>query len=107
MYRNYNWINAGGVTGDMFKRKTTVVNKTGIHARPAANFVARAKQFQSNIMVTNLSEDKGDTVNAKSIIEILSLAMAEGSEVEISADGVDEEAAVNGLIVLINSGLGE
>lgn len=91
----------------MFKRKTTVVNKTGIHARPATDFVAKAKQFQSKIMIANLSEDEEDMVNAKSIIEILSLAIAEGSEVEISAEGVDEEAAVNGLIVLIDSGLGE
>lgn len=91
----------------MFKRKTTVVNEKGIHARPASDFVAKAKQFQSKIMVTNLSEDEGDTANAKSIIEILSCAIEKGTEVEICADGADEEAAVNGLIDLIDAGLGE
>ena len=88
----------------MYQRKTTIINRTGIHARPASVFVNEAKKFQSNITICNLSlNEQNNTANAKSIIKVLTL----GSEVEVSAEGVDEKEAVDVLIELIDSGFGE
>lgn len=92
----------------MYKRKTTVINRTGIHARPASVFVNEAKKFLSSITICNLSlQEQNNTANAKSIIKVLTLALSQGAEVEISADGPDEKAAVDALIELIDSGFGE
>lgn len=91
----------------MYKRSTTVINKTGLHARPASIFVNKANSFDSTITITNLSLSNAKTVNAKSIISILSLAMKKGSKVEIAAEGKDEVNAVDSLINLINTGFGE
>ena len=91
----------------MFKKRTMVVNGNGIHARPASNFVARAKKYQSKIKIRNLAEKDTDTANAKSIIEVLMLAISKGTEIELCAEGEDEEKAVNELVDYINAGLGE
>ena len=73
----------------MYQRKTTIINRTGIHARPASVFVNEAKKFQSNITICNLSlNEQNNTANAKSIIKVLTLALSQGSEVEVSAEGV-------------------
>ena len=60
----------------MYNRSTMVVNKTGLHARPASDFVAEAKKYKSRITITNLTDYPDEPGDAKSIIEILSLAMA-------------------------------
>lgn len=92
----------------MYQRKTTVINRTGIHARSASVFVNEAKKFQSNITICNLSlNEQNNTANAKSIIKVLTLALSQGLEVEVSAEGVDEKEAVDALIELIDSGFGE
>ena len=86
----------------MYQRKTTVINRTGIHARPASVFVNETKKFQSNITICNLSlEDQNNTANAKSIIKVLTLALSQGLEVAVSADGADEKEAVDSLIELM------
>lgn len=90
----------------MYTRKTTVINKTGLHARPASDFVGAAAKFKSRINIKNLTEDEGP-MNAKSIICILSMGMGPGTEVELSAQGDDEKEAVDTLIALIDSGFGE
>ena len=51
-----------------------VVNKTGLHARPASDFVAEAKKYKSRITITNLTDYPDEPGDAKSIIEILSLS---------------------------------
>lgn len=92
----------------MYSRTTMVVNRTGLHARPASEFTERAKSFTSKIRVKNLSDQSEDVQgNAKSIISLLSLGMGQGSLVEISADGDDERSAVDALIALVDSGFGE
>ncbi len=92
----------------MYSRKTIVKNRTGLHARPATQFIELAKQFQSRIQVTNLSLEEEDNVgNAKSIISVLSLGMGQGSQIEIFAVGDDEQEAVDALIELVDSGFGE
>lgn len=92
----------------MYTRKTTVINRTGLHARPASVFTNAAKQFASRISIRNLSLKEEDNVaNAKSIISVLTLAMVRGSEIELTADGPDEQQAVDSLIALIDGGFGE
>ncbi|MBL4935941.1 HPr family phosphocarrier protein [Clostridium sp. YIM B02515] len=87
----------------MISKQIIVENKTGIHARPAAVFVKTAASFKSNITV---SKD-GRTGNAKSMINILSLGLTKGCSITISAEGVDEETAVDTLIKLVESKFGE
>lgn len=92
----------------MYSRKTIVKNRTGLHARPATQFIELAKRFQSRIQITNLSLEEEDNIgNAKSIISILSLGMGQGSQIEIFAVGEDEQEAVDALIELVDSGFGE
>ena len=89
------------------KNATTVIrNKTGLHARPATDFVAAAKKFESSITISD-AEDADSGVNAKSIVMLLASGFAQGTTVKIEADGPDEETAVDELIALIDSGFGE
>lgn len=87
----------------MYKRNVKVVNKSGLHARPAAIFVQEASKFQSGVEI--FSDEKN--FNAKSIISILSSGIVCGTEIEICADGIDEVEAVNKLAGLVESGFGE
>lgn len=86
--------------------ETIVVNKMGLHARPAAIFAKTAAQFQSTIRITNLDTDSVE-VNAKSIVRVLTLDASLNAKVRITADGEDAQEAVDTLIALIDSGLGE
>ena len=74
-------------------KDVTVINKLGIHARPAALFVKVANKFSSNITV----EKDGEQVNGKSIMGLMMLAAACGSKLTLIADGADAEAAVRDL----------
>ena len=76
----------------------TVINKLGIHARPAALFVKVAGKFASQISV----EKDGETINGKSIMGLMMLAAGIGSTVEILAEGPDAEAAVDALTQLVS-----
>lgn len=83
--------------------RAEVINRLGIHARPAAQIVKSASQFHSSV---NLTVD-GVSVNAKSIMGVMTLAACRGSLIEVSAEGRDEEQAVDSIIALISSGFGE
>ena len=89
----------------MYSKRTVIKNKTGLHARPASEFIAMASKFQSRITIKKLSED--EDANAKCIVMLLSLGLAQGEEVEIVAKGEDEVEAVDKLIALIDSKFGE
>jgi phosphocarrier protein len=78
-------------------------NKLGLHARPAALFVQTASQYKCEVQVTKDSE----TVDGKSIIEIMTLAAHEGSAIKILTRGSDAKAAMDGLTSLIESNFGE
>ncbi len=67
-----------------------VVNELGLHARPAAKIAQLAQTFDSEIIIGN----KHKKVKAKSILGILSLDAAEGTEVTVTADGRDADAAI-------------
>lgn len=84
----------------MISAKVRLLNKVGLHARPAALFVQTAKKFKANITVVNTKNSR--KANAKSIIEVLALGAEYGDEVIINAEGPDEKAAVAELINLIN-----
>lgn len=87
----------------MTEATTTIENKTGIHARPASLFVQTASKFKSKVQI----KAKGKTVDAKSILMIMSMGLVKGTEVTISADGADEADAVKTLKELIDNKFGE
>ena len=89
----------------MYSEKVTIVNTTGIHARPASEFVGVATKFKSKITIKK--KDSTNEANAKSIVILLTLALSKGTEIEIFADGEDEKEAVNTLVQLIKGGFGE
>ena len=81
----------------MVSKQTTIVNATGLHARPASVFVTEAKKYQSNVTIKNVDKDSAP-VNAKSIMMILAAGLGTGTKVEIAADGPDEQDALNALL---------
>jgi len=87
----------------MTSRSVTVVNPLGLHARAAARFVHLAARFASQIRVARDAK----VMDGKSIMGILLLAASRGTTITISADGADEQAAVEALAVLVQSGFGE
>ena len=92
----------------MVRKQTTVINKTGIHARPAGEFVQAAKKYENcEITIANLDTPDRDPVNAKGIFAVLSLGMSQGTRVEITVSGEGEEEAAIALIALIDNGFGE
>ena len=83
--------------------RVIVRNHPGIHARPAALFVKKAGEFESEVFVT-LGEL---SVNGKSIMGVMMLAAEAGAELTIAANGPDEKKAVEALIELVASKFGE
>ena len=88
----------------MVNRKVEIINKTGLHARPASDFVLTAKKFESKITIC---KEGGEPVNAKSVVRLLAECIGQGTKVELTADGADEVAALDTLVALIESGFGE
>ena len=87
---------SGGSDARTASREITVINKLGVHARPAAMFVKTANRFACNITV----EKDGEQVNGKSIMGLMMLAAGQGSKLIIIAEGPDAEAAVHELEIL-------
>lgn len=87
----------------MFMKDVMVQNQVGLHARPATFFIQKANEFKSSVWV----EKEERRVNAKSLLGVLSLGIVGGTAIRIIADGSDEEAAVNGLVALVESGFAE
>ncbi|MEN6531460.1 MAG: HPr family phosphocarrier protein, partial [Anaerolineaceae bacterium] len=77
----------------MYSKQTILKNLTGLHARPASEFVACAKSFESKVTIRRLDVEGAPEVNAKSIIKILAQGLSVNTPIEISADGPDEQAA--------------
>jgi phosphotransferase system HPr (HPr) family protein len=86
----------------MAERIITVASKSGLHARPAAVFVQKAKSFQSQIAL--IKDTK--TVNGKSILSVISLGATQGEQVTLQANGEDAETALEQLAVLLEKDLG-
>ena len=84
----------------MVSQAVTIVNALGLHARAAARFVRLAGAFRSQIRVTHGQR----TTDGKSILGLLLLAAARGTEIQISAEGPDEDEALRALTELANRG---
>lgn len=91
----------------MYTKQTRITNETGLHARPASNFVLAAKGYQSAITVKNLDREDAVAVNGKSLVRLLAAGLSQGTLIEIAAAGEDEETAVDALTALVESGFGE
>ena len=87
----------------MYVKEVTVENQVGLHARPATFFIQKANEYKSSIWV----EKEERRVIAKSLLGVLSLGIVGGTTIRIIADGTDEQAAVDGLVKLVNSGFSE
>jgi len=83
----------------MTERAVTIINRAGMHLRPAGVLVKAIKDYQANIYF-----EKGSTrINAKSVMGIVTLAASYGTELKIIAEGEDEEAAVETIVHLFES----
>lgn len=89
----------------MYKGTTMILNKSGLHMRPATEFIAMAGKFASDITIGRVGA--GERGNAKSIVMLLKMGLSMGTEVEITAEGPDERQAVDALIDLIKSGMND
>ena len=87
----------------MYSKDVMVQNQVALHARPATFFIQKANEFRSSIWI----EKEERRVNAKSLLGILSLGIIGGTQIKIIADGADEQAAVNALVELVESGFSE
>lgn len=87
----------------MNARPVTIVNKLGLHARAATKLVACASGFDSEIRVVR----EARSVNAKSIMGVLTLAASRGTELVIETEGPDENAAMEAITALISDRFGE
>ena len=81
----------------------TIINKAGVHARPAAMMAQMGRRYKSKITYTA----KGQTVDGKNIIPITSVGMTCGTPVTMTAEGEDAKEAIDALIELINGRFGE
>lgn len=84
----------------------TVLNPSGIHLRPAAVFVKTAAGFASKVTLENVELGK-PPVDAKSMISVMTAGARQGHRVRLTAEGPDEDAAIEALETLIDSGIGE
>lgn len=87
----------------MITTKITIINKAGLHARAAAKLVSTASEFTSTIEVG--TED--NMVDGKSILSIMLLAAAQGSELALIIDGPDEDQALKAILDLVDNRFGE
>jgi phosphocarrier protein HPr len=87
----------------MVERTVQILNKNGLHARPAAEIVKLAAKYRSEITISR----DGTEVNGKSIMGVMMLAAAKGTVIVVEADGDDEDKAITALVQLIESGFGE
>lgn len=80
----------------------TVPNPSGLHARPASEFVALARTFQSRVAVRNVSAG-GRAADAKNPLRLLGAKIYQHDQIEISAEGPDEDEAVEALVAFVRS----
>ncbi|MDB5981126.1 MAG: phosphocarrier protein HPr [Pseudomonas sp.] len=81
-------------------RQITIINKLGLHARAAAKFVGVAGRFPCQIRVGRSPEGM---VDGKSIMAVMMLAAGKGTDIHLHTEGEDDQAALDGLIELINN----
>ena len=87
----------------MIERTVRIVNRNGLHARPAAEIVKLAAKFNSEITITKDDLD----VNGKSIMGVMMLAAEHGSDITFRAEGPDAQQALDALATLVSNKFGE
>jgi len=86
----------------MIKKKVTIKNSAGLHARPSAQLVKVAGKYSSDFFIHSY----GYRVNGKSILGVMTLAAEHGAELELEVDGDDEKEAMNAIVELIENKFG-
>ncbi|MEY2499861.1 MAG: phosphocarrier protein HPr [Verrucomicrobiota bacterium] len=89
--------------GQKIEKEITVINRLGLHARPAAMFVRIASRYRSEVWV----EKEGEKINGKSIMGLMMLAAGQGSKLIIRCEGPDAEKAMEDLEALIQQKFNE
>lgn len=87
----------------MVELEVEIVNRAGIHTRPASLIVKTASKFKSEVYLVK----DGYAINAKSIIGIMTMGAGKGSKIIISTEGEDEQEAAQAMYQLISEGFGE
>ena len=87
----------------MIRRELAIRNRLGLHARAAARFVHTASRFRSRVTAGR----DGRVMDGKSILGILLLAASQGMAIEVTAEGPDEDQAMDALEALVGGGFGE
>ncbi len=90
-------------TVQKIEKQVPIVNRLGLHARPAAMFVRIASRYRSEVWVSK----EGEEVNGKSIMGLMMLAAGQGSKLRIRCEGLDAEKAMEELEALINAKFNE
>jgi phosphocarrier protein len=93
----------GAERADKCEKEVTIVNRLGMHARPAAMFVKTASRFRCEVWV----EKEGDQINGKSIMGLMMLAAGKGSKLTIRCEGNDCEQALRELEQLVSGKFNE
>ena len=89
---------SAGAPGQKVEKEITIINRLGLHARPAAMFVRIASRYRSEIWV----EKEGEQINGKSIMGLMMLAAGQGSKLLVRCEGPDADKAIEELEDLIN-----
>ena len=95
------------MSGSDARATVTIVNRLGMHARPAMSFVETASRFNSEVELRRTDGEFDDPVNGKSIMQLMMLAATQGTEIEISTNGEDAHEACEALRKLVESGFDE
>ena len=86
--------------------ETTVVNPSGLHARPAATFVKTASRYDADVQITEVGGES-PAVSARSLLALMALGIRQGARVRVTATGPDAREALDELQGLIDGGFGE
>ncbi len=87
----------------MVSQKVTITNPTGLHLRPAGILCKTAMQFRSAVTFTYGQT----TANAKSVLSVLGACVKSGDEIEFHCEGADEKEALQAMVEVVETGLGE
>ena len=87
----------------MVSKKVTIINPSGVHARPASILSKAATECSSTILLIH----NGKKIQPKSILNLMAAALKKGTEIEVQCEGENEEADLKKITELIESGLGE
>jgi phosphocarrier protein len=89
--------------GQKIEKEITIINRLGLHARPAAMFVRIATRYRSEVWV----EKEGERINGKSIMGLMMLAAGQGSKLNIQCEGADADKVMEELEELIRKKFNE